>query len=154
MTEKLTDWWKKLILKNTDENAIITVASKQTADGETDSFEFITSGSYYQRGSKYYIFYKENEEMQMSNCNVMLIAEDGKVTMRRSGDFELKLTYVEGRSEDIIYYMPFGEMNLTQKTNKIHCDLADDGGTLTLDYTLIIGDREQENTVNIRVKRK
>lgn len=143
-----------MTLKNIDENAIISVASKQVADGESDSFEFITNGSYYQKGSKYYIFYKENEEMQMSNCNVMLIAEDGKVTMRRSGDFELKLTYIEGESEDIIYYMPFCEMNLTQKTNKIQCDLTDSGGALTLEYTLIIGDRVQENTVNIRVKRK
>ena len=143
-----------MILKNTDENAIITVSSRQVADDESDSFEFITSGSYYQRGGKYYIFYKENEEMQMSNCNVMLIAEKGKVTMRRSGDFELKMTYIEGESEDIIYYMPFGEMNLTQKTNSIKCELADDGGTLLLDYTLIIGDRVQENSVNIKVKRK
>lgn len=154
MTGKSMDRWKKLILKNTEENAIITVTSKQTADGETDSFEFITNGSYYQRSNKFYIFYQENEEMQMSNCNVMLIAEDGKVTMRRSGDFELKLTYVEGQSEDIIYYMPFGEMNLTQKTESILCDLTDSGGTLELKYTLIIGDREQENFVSIRVKRK
>lgn len=148
------DRWKKLILKNTDENAIITVSSRQVSDGESDSFEFITSGSYYQRGSKYYIFYNENEEMQMSNCSVMLIAESNKVTMRRNGDFELKMTYIEGESEDVIYYMPFGEMNLTQKTNKIHCDLADNGGTLTLDYTLIIGDNVQKNSVNIKVKRK
>lgn len=154
MTGKLTDRWKKLILKNTEENAIITVSSRQTSDGDTDSFEFITKGSFYQKGSKFYIFYEENEEMQMSDCSVMLIAEKDKVTMRRSGEFELKLTYVEGESEDIIYYMPFGEMNLTQKTESVMCDLSDSGGTLELKYRLIIGDREQENYVRIRVKRK
>ncbi len=143
-----------MILKDTVENAIITVTSKQFADGEADSFEFITNGTYYQRGSKFYIFYNESAEMEMSNCNIMIIAEDGKVTMRRKGEFELKFTYIEGETEDVIYYMPFGEMNMTQITESIKCDLTDRGGVLILNYRLIIGDREQENCVNIKVKRK
>lgn len=141
-------------MKATEENAIITVQSEQIVDGETDFIEFITEGSFYKRGDKFYIFYKETEEMQMSDCNVMLIAERERVTMRRSGDFELKLTYAEGESEDVIYYMPFGEMNLTQRTEKIDCKLTEDGGTLSLKYSLSIGDRGQKNNVKIKVKCK
>lgn len=143
-----------MTLKNIDENAIITIISTQTsADGE-ETVEFATDGTFYRRGSKYYIFYNESEEMDMANCSVMIIADGKKVTMRRKGDFELKLTYVEGESENVVYYMPFGEMNMSQTTETVEISLDEDGGVIKINYLLNIGGGEQRNKIKIKVKRK
>ncbi len=141
-------------MKTIEENAVISIVSTQTSPEGTDKVEFVTDGTFYQRGGKFYIFYNENEEMEMTNCTVMLIAEKAKVTMRRKGDFELKLTYIEGESENVVYYMPFGEMNMTQTTHSVESDLTDSGGLIKIKYTLSIGAGEQINSIEIKVKRK
>lgn len=143
-----------MTLKSIEENAIIKVTSAQISDESSDTVELITTGSFCQRGKKFYIFYKENEEMEMANCSVMLIAGENRVTMRRTGDFELKFTYVEGESESVIYYMPFGEMNITQETHSVSCDLSDSGGIIKIIYTLYIGGGQQRNELEIKVERK
>ena len=141
-------------MKNIEENAIITITSTQASNEGKENVEFTTDGTYYQRGDKFYIFYNESEEMDMANCSVMIIAEKEKVTMRRKGDFELKLNYVAGESENVVYYMPFGEMNMTQTTHSVSTVLEDNGGVINIDYTLIIGGGEQRNVIEIKVDRK
>ena len=141
-------------MKNIEENAIITITSTQASNDGKETVEFTTDGTYYQKGDKFYIFYNESEEMEMANCSVMIIVEKEKVTMRRKGDFELKLNYVAGESENVVYYMPFGEMNMTQTTHSVSTILEDDGGVINIDYTLIIGGGEQRNVIEIKVKRK
>lgn len=141
-------------MKNIDESAIITIISTQYSAGEEETIEFETDGTFYRRENKYYIFYNESEEMEMANCSVMIIADSKKITMRRKGDFELKLTYVEGESENVVYYMPFGEMNMSQTTNSVEVNLGDDGGVIKVDYLLNIGGGEQRNKIEIKVKKK
>lgn len=106
------------------------------------------------RGGKYYIFYKENEEMGMADCDVMLIAGKDTVSMRRSGDFELKLLYSAGESQSIVYYMPYGEINMTQTTHSVECNMSDCGGVIKISYTLYMGVEEQLNELTIRVGRQ
>ena len=141
-------------MKNIDENAIITIISTQSSIEGEETVEFATDGTFYQRGSKFYIFYNESEEMDMANCSVMIIADGKRVTMRRNGDFELKLNYVAGETENVVYYMPFGEMNMTQTTHSVSSSFDDMGGVIKIDYTLIIGGGEQRNRITIKVKRK
>lgn len=143
-----------MTLKNIDENAIITILSTQISPEGEETVEFATDGTFYQRGGKFYIFYNESEEMDMANCSVMIIADGDRVTMRRKGDFELKLNYVAGRSENVVYYMPFGEMNMTQTTHSVSSSFNDGGGVIKIDYTLTIGGGEQQNKIKIKVKRK
>ncbi|MEE0945128.1 MAG: DUF1934 domain-containing protein [Clostridia bacterium] len=143
-----------MTLKNIDENAIITIISTQASIEGEETVEFVTDGTFYQRGSKFYIFYNESEEMDMANCSVMIIADGERVTMRRKGDFELKLNYAAGETENVVYYMPFGEMNMTQTTHLVSSSFDDAGGVIKIDYTLIIGGGEQRNRVTIKVKRK
>ena len=143
-----------MTLKNTNENAIIKVSSKQTSNGDSEEMEFVTRGCFCQRGRKFYIFYAESEEMGMANCTVMLIAEEKTVTMRRRGEFELKMTYIEGESESVIYYLPFGEINMTQTTHSVFCSLDDNGGEIKVNYTLLMDGAMQENELTIKVERQ
>lgn len=143
-----------MTLKNIKENAIIKVRSRQSADGTSEELEFSTFGSFYQKGKRFYIFYEENEEMGMADCTVMLIAEENTVVMRRRGDFEIKMTYAEGTNESVIYYLPFGSINMTQTTHSVVCSLDDNGGDITINYTLLMDGAAQENELKIKVERQ
>lgn len=154
MKRKYAVWYKKLTLKNTKENAIINVCAKHFQNGDSDNVELITSGSFYQKGNKFYIIYNENEEMGMADCSVTIVVDGETVIMRRHGGYELKLTYREGESESVVYYMPFGEINMTQTTKKVEHNLDDSGGSMRIVYELSIGGDVQLNKLSITVKRK
>lgn len=143
-----------MTLKNIKENAIINLKAVQISNGSADNIDFTTTGTFYMRGDKFYIFYNENEEMGMADCRVMIIASGESISMKRSGDFELKLNYRKGESESVVYYTPFGEINLTQTTNQVKCNLSDCGGEICLKYSLAAGANEQQNELYIKVDRK
>ncbi len=143
-----------MTLKNIDENAIIKIESKHTSNGETDSMELVTTGRFYQKGKKFYIFYNETEEMEMANCSVMMIADGDKVTMKRTGEYELKLNYIAGVTESVVYYMPYGKMDMTQTTKSVSCCLDDSGGSVDIDYELYISGERQRTQISIKIKRK
>ncbi len=141
-------------MKNTVENAIIKISSKHSADDINDAIEFVTTGRFYQKGSKFYIFYDENEEMEMANCSVMIIANGDYVTMKRTGEYEVRLDYRAGLTENVVYYMPYGKMDMTQTTKSVSCDLSDSGGNIDIDYILYIVGEPQRTRINIKVSRK
>ncbi len=151
---KFAVWYKKLTLKNTNENAIIKVVAKHIQNGESDNVELITDGSFYMKGNKFYVLYRENEEMGMADCSVTIVVDGDTVTMRRRGGYELKLTYCEGESESVVYYMPFGEINMTQATKKVSRSLDENGGSIKIIYDLSIAGEVQTNKLDIEIKRK
>ena len=151
---KYAVWYKKLTLKNINENAIIKVVAKHFQNGESDNVELITDGSFYMKGNKFYILYKENEEMGMADCSVTIVVDGDTVPMRRRGGDERKLNYREGENESVVYYMPFGEINMTQSTKKVSHSLDENGGCIKITYDLSIGGDVQTNKLDIEIKRK
>jgi len=143
-----------LTLKSIEENAIIKVKSEQISDDDKNFIDIDSVGNFYQRGGKFYIFYKESAEMQMSDSTVMLIVDKNKVTMRRNGEYETKFNFIEGESESVVYYTPFGEFNFTLNTISVSSDLKDNGGWVEFEYTLETGDSLQKNKVSVSVERK
>lgn len=143
-----------MTLKSTNENAIIKVESRQISDGDENKINIDTVGNFYQRGKKYYIFYKESAEMQMSDSVVMLIIEGNKVSMKRSGEFETKFNFIEGETESVVYYTPYGELGFTLSTISVFADLDDKGGRVEFEYTLRTADSVQRNIVAVLVERK
>lgn len=143
-----------MTLKSFKENATIRVTAYHCTNGDEEKIEFVTLGAYFTRGGKSYIFYEETEQIGMENSTVMLICEKDKVTFKRSGTGRLKLTYVEGESENVLYYFPFGAMNITQTTKSVRCRLDDAGGSVELWYTLCMGRDKQENRLYIKVERQ
>ncbi len=141
-------------MKNTKENAIITLVSTQREDGDENKIEMTTKGGFYCREGKFYITYKEHEDMGMGNSNVMLKVEAGCVTMRRTGDFQTVMVYKAGETTDFIYHMPFGDMQITIKTGTIESSLSERGGELQLSYMLITGDRRAHNEIRLTVRKE
>ncbi len=138
-------------MKNTENDAIIKIRNTQSADGQEESTELICEGRFYESGGKLYVFYKEDDGEETSAATTMLIISNDEVTLKRSGAFGSKMYYREGKTEQVTYKTPYGDMVFLLKTLKIENNLSIDGGTLRLLYNLNINGDEVGNDLLITI---
>ncbi len=141
-----------MILKNSKENATITLISRQVADGDEDKLEFTTSGGFYKKEGKFFITYNEHSDMGMGDSRVLLKIEPNTITMRRMGDFATVMVYKKDETTEFIYRVPFGELNMKIKTQSIVNALDDEGGRLSFSYMLYSGEAMTKTNIDIYVK--
>ena len=141
-----------MTLKNSKENATITLISKQFSDGDEDKLEFTTSGGFYEKDGRFFITYSEQSDMGMEDSRVLLKIEPEAVTMRRMGDFATVMVYKKGEITDFCYKVPFGELNMKIKTQSIINSLNKDGGRLFFSYMLYSGETVTQTDIEIYVK--
>lgn len=140
-----------MILKNSKENATITLISKQFADGDEDKLEFTTSGGFYEKDGKFFITYQEHSDMGMGDSRVLLKIEPDSITMRRMGDFATVMVYKKNEITEFIYKVPFGELDMKIKTQSIINTLKGDGGRLSFSYVLYSGEAMTQTDIEIYV---
>lgn len=128
----------------------IKVKNRQLIDGEVHFVEESAPCKYHVKNDKTYIIYEiENEKKKTS---VMIIADKEGVTIKRTGEMNSKMEYREGSEFDFLYRMPFGNLKMTVKTEKIKMDLTESGGKIKLIYRLgVDGGNVIENDMIIRV---
>ncbi len=141
-----------MTLKDTKENARITLVSKRYQGDESDEINLDTVGGYYERDGKFYITYSEHKDMGMGDSRVLLKVEPDTITMRRMGDFATIMVYKKNEITEFIYRVPFGELNLKIKTTKIENELTENGGKLRFCYDLFAGDEVTSNDITIKVE--
>lgn len=139
-------------MKDIKENATITLVNCQNGGGESDRIEFSSGGNFYQKDEAFYVTYKEHSEMGMGDSRVLLKVEDDKVTMRRMGEFQSVMNYELGKTTEFIYRVPFGEMNIKLKTERIESNLSDQGGWVEFAYILYVNGDEINNNVRLDIR--
>jgi len=139
-------------LKDIKENARITLVNRQSAGSESEKIEFISVGNFYQKDEAFHITYKEHSEMGMGDSRVFLKVEKDRITMRRMGEFQTAMYYEVDKITEFIYRMPYGEMSIKIKTEKIDSNLTEDGGNVQFSYVLIMNDDEIYNDVSLKVR--
>ncbi len=141
-----------MTLKNTKENATIELVSRQSSGELSNKIEFISDGGYYERDGKTYITYREHRDMGMGDSRVVLKIDGNTVTMRRMGEFQTVMVYKNGEVTDFNYRVPFGEMSIKIRTQRIENCLGSEGGNLAIDYLLFVGSEVTKNEILIKVK--
>lgn len=139
-------------MKDTKENARITLVSKMRQADESDQINLDTVGGYYERDGKFYITYQEHKDMGMGDSRVVLKIEPESITMRRMGDFGTVMVYKENEITEFIYRVPYGELNLKIKTHKIENELTKNGGKIRFCYDLFAGGDATNNDITITVE--
>lgn len=139
-------------MKDTKENARITLVSKMRQGDEKDEINLDTLGGFYQRDGKFFITYQEHKDMGMGDSRVVLKIEPDCITMRRMGDFGTVMVYKKNEITEFIYRVPYGELNLKIKTLDIENDLTETGGKIRFCYDLFAGGEANNNDITIRVE--
>lgn len=141
-----------MTLKNTDNEYRIIVSNKQTIDGETDTIEEIAYGSYHEKNGKQYIMYKtENDDDKVSS---MIKLDGNEVQIKRSGSINSTMVYKAGTKCIFMYNLPYGTVEMELETERIISNLAENGGTIEMLYTLSVQGEKYYNDMKITVVKR
>ncbi len=117
-------------------NAFIKIKGIQSADGDSDVVELMTTGFFARRRGGYVISYEESEATGFEGARTTLTCEQGRVTMTRTGSVHTQLIIEEGKRHQCSYDLGFGSMIIGVSCSHIQSTLDDNGGSLSFGYSL------------------
>ncbi len=135
-------------------DVIITVIGMQNVDGENDSVELTTEGRFGKKDDKYFLSYEEGQLLDTGKVKTKIwINSPDSVVLQRGGEINSRMEITKGQRTTCFYSTPIGELSMGIYGETIDVNLNENGGSLTLGYTLdsdlkLIG----KNTVKITVK--
>lgn len=135
-------------MKNTEDNALISMISIRESDGETDKTELSCTGKYYIKDEKIYITYTEED-----GTRILIKVCTENVSVRRMGQFGANMEYEPGKQTEFMYRTPYGAIPMKIYTHYINSHLNENGGNIEFSYSLEAGGGIGENTIKLRVKR-
>lgn len=120
-------------------NVIINVKGIQTDNGnDANALELITEGKYYQKGSNYYITYKESEVTGMLGTTTTLKVEDGVVTLMRFGKVNSQFVFQKGQKHISSYETEYGNFTIGVYANNVDININAAGGEIRVGYQVEI----------------
>lgn len=136
---------------------LIKITGKQTVDGEQDVIELETTGHYEEVDGVKYIYYTEyieEEDGDSERDTVVEIKGDSLVSIIRTGEYESRLMLELDSQHQCLYQTPFGNLMITVFTTVIDFKLNDDGGYISVVYSLNFNsDFGSENEFSIELRR-
>lgn len=135
-------------------NFFISIESQQTVDGQVEATKVFAPCTYALKDGLARIAYEEeHDEQKILSC--ITVCENGKVIISRKGAFTTELTLETGKHHTCAYATEFGVLEIGVLASEIMQNLAEDGGQVTLKYSLDVGGRPlSDNKVAITVKEK
>ena len=135
-------------------NFFISIESQQTVDGQVETTKVFAPCTYALNDGLARIAYEEeHDEQKILSC--ITIDKADKVIISRKGAFTTELTLETGKHHTCTYATEFGTLEIGVLASEIMQNLAEDGGQVTLKYSLDVGGRPlSDNNVAITVKEK
>ena len=135
-------------------DVLIDIKGTQGIGDDVDTIELTTVGQLAEKNGKQYLFYTENDAIGKANVKTTLKAEgNNKVTLSRSGGLESKLVIEKGRRSKCFYSTVQGELVLGIFGEEITNTLNDNGGFLSMTYTIDVENSLlSKNKVEIQVR--
>lgn len=140
--------------KERNENAVLTILSTQTADGETDRSELNTTAVFSRKGNEVTIQYTELDDTGNAvGETVITVLSQNLVTIHKIGFAEAVMVLEKGKTHPVKYSTVFGNMEMLLCALDIHALFHPGGGRLQLRYLIDIGDSYSAvNTIDLRVR--
>ncbi len=118
---------------------LLTVQSVQTsAEGEKETVEFVTDGTMRRSGNGWVIRYEESELTGLEGVWTTVTAEDGKITVDRSGSFESHMIFEKNQKHLSLYETPVGVLSIGTIALGMEHSIDDRGGRIAIEYRLEI----------------
>lgn len=141
-------------MKNTKEYATIKIVNSQTIDGVTKKTENKFNCEFYKRDESFYITYNKDADAGTDKLRVFLKIQKSAITIRRMGNFKSVMVFQENKVTDTLYSTPFGSIDMKISTSRIVNGLSDEGGSISIKYTLVMGDENIENDIHVEIKKE
>lgn len=117
-------------------DVLVSVKGTQVIDGEKDSVEVITAGTWYEKNGKQYLRYEEvYEEMQVTTQNTVKITPD-LVEVTKKGAISSKMVYERGKQHMSNYMTPMGLIVLGITTKDIFVEADGEKLQVEISYAM------------------
>lgn len=123
--------------------------SKYSDDGEDDTVELITEGSYSVEDGKYTLRYKESALSGMEGSTTILTVEDGMVTMQREGTLSSHFVFKNNQFFQGNYSTPAGIVQVGVFPIYVDYRMGEEDGQIDLEYRLDVAGIESYNQINV-----
>lgn len=139
-------------MKETD--VLLSIKGTHTTEYDTDTLEFITSGTLTAEGDSCSVCYQEIGPTGMEGLMTTLFIQGGdKIVIRRSGSYDSQLVLEKGQRNLSHYDTEAGPMLMSVSAHDIVTSLKDGLGELFVDYTLEINHQVvSENQLYITIR--
>ena len=128
---------------------LLTIKDSHTVDGNRESYEMTTRGTWEPTENGYRIEYNEQYD-ELKDCHTSLTVAGSCVSMVRTGSFTTEMTIEKGKRHNCQYQSPFGTMLIGIATQKVESDIENGKGTLEMKYTIdFYGGVASENELTI-----
>lgn len=117
-------------------DVLVSVKGTQFIDGEKDSIEVITTGTWYEKNGKQYLLYEETYEgMQMTTKNTVKITPE-IVEVLKKGAISSRMVYELGKQHMSEYTTPMGLIMLGITTKDIFVEADNEKLHMELRYAM------------------
>ena len=136
-------------------DVLVSVKGTQFIDGEKDSVEVITSGTWYEKNGKQYLLYEETYEgMQATTKNTVKITPE-LVEVTKKGAISSKMVYELGKQHMSDYVTPMGLIVLGVTTKDIFVEANAEKLHMELRYAMEMnGEFVADCNIHINIKSK
>lgn len=105
-------------------------------DGSEEPISLLTAGTLSLDDDAAVLTYQENLDENIPPQTVVITAKDDMITMHREGDYNTQMVFHQGQRYEGEYHTPYGTMDMAIFCTRLHYDLSENGGTLSLMYQL------------------
>ena len=110
------------------------------SDGEPEVIELTTEGTLEKQKEVWEISYEESDLTGLAGVTTAFRVGPRGVVLKRTGNIENQMIFMEGRKHESLYRLDFGALMLTVQATKVHSDITEKGGTLDIHYQIEIED--------------
>lgn len=122
---------------------------------EPEIIRLETEGMMDCRGDTWEITYEESELTGLAGVTTTFLVEPEKITLRRTGRLYSTMVFQVGVTNESLYRTEFGDLMIAVQAIRLSCNLTRDGGTIDLDYHIVIEDSEAgEIGYHLEVRRR
>ena len=108
---------------------------------DPETIELVTEGTLETYKDGWKLVYEESDLTGLAGVTTTFLVQPSVVTLTRTGPLNSRMEFREGIPHESLYQMEFGALMLTVCAQKVRYDIAENGGTIDLLYSI-----EIENT--------
>lgn len=109
-------------------------------DAEPEVIELTTEGTMEKQKEVWAISYEESDLTGLAGVTTTFRVGPRGVVLKRTGNIENQMIFMEGRRHESLYRLDFGALMLTVKASKVSSALSEQGGTVDIHYHIEIED--------------
>ena len=109
-------------------------------DQDPEVIELTTEGTMEKQKEVWEISYEESDLTGLAGVTTCFRVGPRGVVLKRTGNIENQMIFMEGRKHESLYRLDFGALMLTVMATKVQSDVSEQGGTVDIHYNIEIED--------------